>query len=131
MKNRVSGVSEAREIIADFHGRRINLLNKDYKGSHGVLKWENKPVVRIIPMHYSDKKNIDDVEILVNKSKNSYFSIGMILRKKSWVKGIQIGEIDFKIKQSKIIHPLPKDDETWIRIARYINLLKIRAAVQL
>lgn len=127
MENRVKNVDEAKEIVADFHGRRLLVFNKDYKGSHGNFKWQSMPVVRVIPMHYPDKENIDDVEILLDKSKNSYFSIGMLLRKKSWVKGLQIGGVDFKAKTSKAIYPFPKDDETWIRTARYINLLKMFA----
>lgn len=125
MKNRVFSVEEAKDIIADFHGRKIEVWNNQYERSHGKYKWEKKSIIRIIPMHYPDKKSIDDVEILLNKSKNIYFSIGMILRDKSWVKGIKIGGVDFKAKSQKVLWPFPKSDEVWIRTARYIKLLRL------
>lgn len=131
MKNRVNSVDEAKEIIADFHGRKIEVYNNHYKGSHGDYKWQKKSIIRIIPMHYPGKKSIDDVEVLLNKSRNTYFSIGMFLRNKSWIKDIKIGGIDFKAKSQKIINPFPKNDEVWIRTARYINLLYLKSNKEL
>lgn len=118
MKNRVSGIDEAKEIICDFHGRKIEIV-----GCRGL---EKVSVKRVIPMTYPNNKNITDVEILTNKSKNHYFSIGAILRKQSRITKIKIGGVNLSSRSMRIICPTPKSDIDWIRTARYINLLKMK-----
>jgi hypothetical protein len=118
MKNRVKDKDEAREIICDFHGRKISIV-----GCRGL---ENVSIKRIIPMDYSHRKQIHDVEILTNRKKNHYFSIGAILKKQSRITKFKLGEINLKSRQMEIINPTPNNEIDWIRTARFINLLKIK-----
>lgn len=122
MKNRVSGIDEARDIIANFHGRKIEVFFNN--------EWVRYATERIIPMHYPKGDSINDVEVLLKKSRNYYFSISMYLKGKSWVKDVRFCGVNFSARKMKVIHPVPKCDEVWIRTARYINLLKIKVDSQ-
>lgn len=118
MKNRVKNLEEAKEIISNFHGRKIEVV--------GCRGHEKTSVVGIIPMYYPKDANITDVEILTNKKRNYYFSIGAILKKKSRITSLKIGGINFKSRSMKVMCHTPRNEADWIRTARFIKLLKIK-----
>lgn len=112
---------EAMAIICDFHGRKIELFN-------GKI-WKKHTIKRIIPIRlYSSGQwgKVDDVEILTSKKNNHYFSIKMFLKNESWVKGIDLGDINFSVKgKMKVISNVDKfDDEDWKAVANFITAMK-------
>jgi hypothetical protein len=120
MQNRVSSITEARDIIDKFHARKIMI--------HNGKRWSVASVKRIIPMISNYPKGpIDDIEILINKEKNHYFSALCLFGKRSWVKDIRICD-DYNRNSLKMvaIHPTPKNDEMIIRVARFIKLIYLK-----
>jgi len=114
MKEKLT-VSQAKGIIADFHGLKIEISNNSKIFNHSIK--------RIIPMiDFKDRKTVNDVEILLNKKYNYYFSIGLFLKNQSWVKRASLGEVNLSTRKMKAIHPFPITDEQWIKTARFINL---------
>lgn len=74
----------AREKIEKLHRRGLVLKCNGMRVADTSVK-------RIIPKIGNDKK-VYDVEILVNKSKNSYFSLSCFLKGNSWVNEIELLE---------------------------------------
>lgn len=112
---------QSQSIICDFHGRKIELFNGE--------KWKKHTVKRIIPMrlHREGKwQKVGDVEILLNKEKNFYFSIKMFLTGKSWAKEIRVGGINLSVKGNMTIITNVERfvDEDWEDTANFILELK-------
>lgn len=113
---------DSQTIICDFHGRKIELYNGEV--------WKKEAVKRIIPMRMHKEgagwQGVQDVEILIDKQKNRYFSAKMFLEGTSWVKGIRVGGVNLSVKgRMKIITHTDKfTEEDWAETANYIEALK-------
>lgn len=87
-----------RDKVESYHKRFITVYY-----SNGI---QNKPmnysIKRIIPMIRNDE--VYDVEILLQKNNNTYFSINCYLKNKSWVKKIELSQsIDQRLTKIKPI----------------------------
>lgn len=97
-------LEKAIEIINNTIGEKI--ICKDYNGKE--FKYSIK---RIIPMHRIKDHSVYDVEILLNRSMNIYFSCNSYKSAKSWVK-----EVVFTGEKSKGLGRLKRDP-----IVKYIR----------
>jgi len=77
-------IEEARQIIADFAGRKLRIFNGE--------KWRETSVKQIIPMREYEGTDIYDVEILTKRCYNHYFSITSVLEGKSGVKKVLVSD---------------------------------------
>lgn len=112
---------QAQSIICDFHARKIEISNGE--------KLKNCTVQRIIPIRMRENgkwQHVHDVEILTDKDKNHYFSIDAIMKGTSGVKGLKVGEIDFKVKgrMSVISHAEDFTDQDWIDTGKFVLKIK-------
>jgi hypothetical protein len=117
VSDRIRPIDSAKEVIRDFHGRKIEIFNGE--------KWEKYAVKRVIPIHTSRPwSDISDVEVLLNKEKNHYFSIVMFLKDESWVKDVRIGGVNLTARKMDVICPTPKYEEVWIKTVEFIKSFK-------
>tara|TARA_R110000803_G_C11989469_1_gene321845 strand:+ start:8258 stop:8614 length:357 start_codon:yes stop_codon:yes gene_type:complete len=97
-------LQEANEIINNIIGEKVVCTKEDGSTVNHTIK-------RVIPMHRSRGGDVYDVEILLNKTRNSYFSCNSVKDGRSWVKGIV-----FKNEKAKGLRKLKSQP-----IAKYIR----------
>lgn len=79
-------IAEDKKTISHFMGRVVEVFDGK--------KWETFVIQNLVPMHnyYQNRTFISptDVEVILDKKTNTYFSIERFLKGKSWVKDIKL-----------------------------------------